>query len=141
MQYPNDLQCDTDPRLTGRDGRSVRDEPPVDYDPPMHEPWCCCPHGRRSLTVEHWRCVLVDEFGCDRHAMQKLLLLSQLEPAGHREAIKIIAKVKNYQMTYNKSLNNVSSYVTTNVQNAWNALTPEGRIYANNGTGNSSSQW
>jgi hypothetical protein len=85
--------------------------------------------------------VLVDEFGCDRHAMQKLLLLSQLSPAGHREAIKIIAKVKNYQMTYNKSLNNVSSYVTTNVQNAWNALTPEGRIYANNGTGNSSSQW
>ena len=73
--------------------------------------------------------------------MQKLLLLSQLEPAGHREAIKIIAKVKNYQMTHNRTLNNVSSYVTTNVQNAWNALTPEGRIYANNGTGNSSSQW
>ena len=28
--------------------------------------------------------VLMGEFGCDRHAMQQLLLLSQLEPAGHR---------------------------------------------------------
>ena len=93
MEYPSDMQRDTDRRLRG--------QPDVVYDhgPPMYEPWCCCPHGRRSLTVEHWRCVLVDEFGCDRHAMQKLLFLSQLSPAGHREAIKIIAKVKNYQMT------------------------------------------
>ena len=98
------------------------------------------PHGRRSLTVEHWRCVLMDEFGCDRHAMQKLLLLSQLEPAGHREAIKIIAKVKNYRMATGRTLRNVSSYVTTNVKNAWDTLTPEGRIYANTGTGNSSNQ-
>ena len=33
------------------------------------------------------------EFGCDRHAMQQLLLLSQLEPAGHREANKLIDKM------------------------------------------------
>ena len=102
----------------------------------MYEPWCCCPHGHRNLTVEHWREVLVDQFGCDHHAVERLVLLSHLSPAGYKEAVKVIWKVKNYQVSTGQRLHNVSSYVVSNVKTAFEALTPEGRIYANKGTGN-----
>ena len=129
MEYPSDMQRYTDRRL--------RDQPDVVYDhgPPMYEPWCCCPHGHRNLTVEHWRCVLVEQFGCDHHAVERLVLLSHLSPAGYKEAVKVIWKVKNYQVSTGQRLHNVSSYVVSNVKTAFEALTPEGRVYANKGTG------
>ena len=75
------------------------------------------------------------KFNCDEISVQRLVLLSQLSPAGHREAIKLIDKMLRMLHTGKAhELRNPSAYVSTGVKNARDMPTPEGEYYRGKGT-------
>ena len=76
-------------------------------------------------------------FNCDAPSNNRLVLLSQLSPAGYREANKLIDKMLNIVSSgKGGKLGNPSAFLTTGVKNACEVLTPEGEYYRGKGTSN-----
>ena len=90
------------------------------------------PHGYRNPDVEHWRNMLYRKFGCDKPSVMRLTNLSQLSPAGYREANRHIDKILKF-LTSRKALGNPSAFITTGVENAHRKLNPAGEYYKGKG--------
>ena len=81
-----------------------------------------------------WRETLRNKFRVDELAFQRLVLLSQMSPAGHREANKLIDKLLRMIHTGKvHELRNPSAYIVNGVDTARDLMTPEGEYYRGKG--------
>jgi hypothetical protein len=100
------------------------------FEYPCYEPWICCAHGHRAPDVEMWSDYLRNYLQVDQSAFARLVCLSQMSPAGYREANKLVDKmITKVDTGKAHELLNSSAYVISGVTKARKLLTPEGEYY------------